>query len=256
MFIPVGDAQIFSTAFGSPANPALLGIGGWIGNWELWTLPFSILSANYHTIAYDHRGSGATLAPTASITLDRLVADVFAVMEAYGLEHCYLAAESAGAATALRAALQRPDRIRGLILVDAHYHADPPSAHDPFLAGLQQNYAATLEAFVEACVPEPDCGHIKRWGRQILDRAAPEAAIALYQTANPLDLRGELSRVAQPTLILHGDADRIVPMAAAHWLANTLPQAQLTVLPGAGHVPTLTQPAAVAAAIARFLDAF
>lgn len=253
MFITVDDAQIFSTAFGSPKNPAVLGIGGWIGNWELWALPFSQLSVNWYTIAYDHRGSGATIAPTASISLERLAADVFAVMDAYQVERCYLAAESAGAVTAFSAALMAPQRIAGLIIVDGYYFGNAPNTNDPFLAGLRSNYSATLDAFVEACVPEQDCDHIKRWGRQILDRAVPEAAIALYCTANQIDLRGELRQIHQPTLILHGEADRLVPIESAHWLAETLPNARLTILPGAGHVPTMTRPNDVAQEIAHFL---
>lgn len=254
MFIQVDDARIFTTAFGSPTTPAILGIGGWIGNWELWAQPFSLLSANFHTLAYDHRGSGATIAPIESIVFDRLVDDLFCVLDAYHVERTYLAAESAGAATALAAALKHPQRIAGLIIVDGYYFSNTVSAHDPFLAALKSNYSATLDAFVAACVPEDDCDHIKRWGRQILDRATPEAAIALYGTTNPIDLRDEVSRIDQPTLILHGDADRLVPVASAHWLAKTLPNAKLIILPGAGHVPTMTRPNDVAREISRFLD--
>ena len=86
MFIPVGDAQIYTTSFGPVEAPPLIGIGGWIGSWELWAEPFAILSQTWRTIAYDHRGTGATLAPTGSITFEQLVDDVFAVQEAYGIE--------------------------------------------------------------------------------------------------------------------------------------------------------------------------
>lgn len=253
MFINIGDARIFATAFGSPKAPAILGIGGWIGSWELWTQPFSLLSANWHTIAYDHRGSGATIAPTESITFDRLVDDIFCVLDAYQVERCYLAAESAGAAVAFGAALKNPQRIAGLIIVDGYYFSNTASDHDTFLAGLKSNYSATLDAFVEACVPEEDCDPIKRWGRQILDRASPEAAIALYRVTNPIDLRNELSGIRQPTLILHGEADSLVSVESAHWLAQTLPNSKLTILPGAGHVPTMTRPYEVAQEISRFL---
>jgi pimeloyl-ACP methyl ester carboxylesterase len=253
MFVQDGDARIFTAAFGSPAAPAILGIGGWIGNWELWVQPFSMLSADWRTIAYDHRGSGATMAPVETISFSTLVDDVFRVLDAYQVERGYLAAESAGAATALAAALKDPRRIAGLIIVDGYYHGDTPADRDPFLSGLKSNYAATLGAFVEACLPEERCDHIKRWGRQILERASPEAAIALYRATNPIDLRAELSAIRQPTLVLHGDADRLVPLEAARRLASTLPDARLVVLNGAGHVPTMTRPREVAREIAQFL---
>ncbi len=55
MFIAVGDAKIYATAFGSTTSPVIVGLGGWIGSWELWAEPFVILSQNWRAIAYDHR---------------------------------------------------------------------------------------------------------------------------------------------------------------------------------------------------------
>jgi pimeloyl-ACP methyl ester carboxylesterase len=255
MFISLGDTKLYATAFGSPSNRTILGIGGWIGSWELWAEPFSILSAGWRTLAYDHRGSGASVAPVESITFDRLVEDVFVVMDAFQVESCLLAAESAGAATALGAALRQPERISGLVLVDGMYFRDVPLDKDEFMRNLQANYPATLDWFVEACVPEPDSEHLRRWGRQILGRATQEAAIALLRASGSFDLRRELGRVTQPTLIIHGDRDAIVTLESSQWLAKTLPNARLCVISGAGHVPTVTRPAEIVRQIQAFFGA-
>ncbi len=53
MFVTVGDAQLYAVAFGSPKAPAILGIGGWIGSWELWADPFSLPSERWRTLAFD-----------------------------------------------------------------------------------------------------------------------------------------------------------------------------------------------------------
>ncbi len=252
MFITVGDAKIYTAAFGSAASPVIVGIGGWIGSCELWAEPFAILSQNWRVVTYDHRGAGVTVAPVESITFNRLVDDVFAVLDAYHVENCVLAAESAGALTALGAALKDPNRITGLVIVDGMYFRETPPEKDLFLQGLRKAYPATLDRFVEACVPEPDSDHIKRWGRQIIDRASQAAAIALYLSAGEIDLRNELSRISQPTLILHGESDGIVPVEEARRLAEILPNTRLSVLAGAGHVPTMTRPVEVAHEIMNF----
>jgi pimeloyl-ACP methyl ester carboxylesterase len=251
MFISKGNTKIFSTAFGSKANPVILAIGGWVGSWELWAEPFSILSQDWYTIAYDHRGTGATITPVETITYDNLVEDVFTVLDAYQVDRCVLAAESAGALTALGAARKQPDRISGLVIVDGLFYFSS-SEGDPFLAGLRENYEATIDQFIEACVPEADSDHLKGWGKKIINRASQQAAIALYLSNGQVDLRPELPLLSQPTLILHGEADTIVPVTAAQHLAQTLPHAKLVLLKGAGHVPTMTQPAKIAEKIADF----
>lgn len=253
MFVTVGDAQIYTTAFGSTTAPVIVGIGGWIGSGELWAEPFAILSQSWRTIAYDHRGTGATVAPVESITFDRLVEDVIAILDAYNVEKCVLAAESAGALTALGATLKFPERIAELVIVDGMYFRETPPEKDLFLSGLRQSYSTTLDRFVETCVPEPNSEHIKHWGRQIIDRASQAAAIALYVSAGEIDLRHKLHLISQPTLILHGEADGIVPVEEARQLSQILPNAKMSVLPGAGHVPTMTRPQEVAQEIMSFL---
>lgn len=252
MFIQIDDATIYSVAFGSKDAPAIVGIGGWIGNWELWAETFSILSETWHTIGYDHRGTGATVAPASSITLDRLIDDVFAVLDAHRIERCVLAAESAGALTALGAALKHPDRINGLVLVDGLWFPGPAQPDDPFVKNLSTNYVVTLQHFVAGCLPEPDSEHIKRWGVHILQQATSDSAIALYLMGKGIDLSNDLPRMTLPALIIHGEKDVIVPADSSRRLANLLPNARLVILKDAGHVPTVTFPRDVAREINAF----
>lgn len=251
MFISRPDAQLFTVTFGN-APRTLLAIGGWIGSWELWAEPFSLLSASWRTVAFDHRGSGATLAAPDSISFSSLLDDLFAVMDACAIDECILAAESAGAATALQAVVQQPARFRGLVVVDGLYYRTRPQGTDPFVAALQADFATTLDQFVDACVVEPDSEAIRRWGRQIVARSTPAAAIRLYESLYEVDLRPHLASITVPTLLIHGENDQIVPVHEAQKLAAQLPNSELLILPGAGHVPTITRPQAVADAITRF----
>jgi len=253
MFIVKDDVQLYTTSFGRGPR-TLLALGGWAGSWELWTEPFGYLSETWRTIAYDHRGTGATLAPVEWITIENLVKDVFTVLEAHNIDQCVLAAESAGAATAIQAALQHPQRFKGLILVDGLYYNPRPTTQDPFLMGLKQNFQATIEQFVNAGAPEPESVAVRHWGSKILNRCSQEAAIQLYECMLGLDLRSEVSRITQPTLIMHGDHDQIVPLQSSEWLVSQIPNAHLHIFQGAGHVPTMTQPREVADIINRYFE--
>jgi pimeloyl-ACP methyl ester carboxylesterase len=250
VFLSLPDASLYTIAFGSPSAPPILTLSGWIGSWEDWADTLSVLSERWRAISFDHRGSGATIAPVESITFDTLVDDVFAVLDAYRVERCVLAAMSMGTAIAFGAALRHPERFSGLVVVNGFYQRAAPPDTDPFLLGLRHDYARTLDRFAQLCTPEPDSEPVRRWGRQILDRASQQAAIALYTM--PLDMRVHLPSINLPALVVHGDADPLVSVQAARQLAATLPNARLALIEGAGHVPIMTYPRRVADEIDNF----
>ena len=80
-------------------------------------------------------------------------------------------------------------------------------------------------------------------------------AAALLGVGANIDLRPELHRITQPTLVIHGTADALVPLADAEALVAALPQAELVVFAGTGHVPTVTRPDAVVREIRRRFEA-
>lgn len=253
MFLDVPGAKLFATRSGPASGQTILAIGGWIGSSELWQEPLAILSDEHAVVSYDHRGTGISVTTPDAISFDNLVADALAVLDAYGIDRCVLAAESAGAQTALAVAARHPERITHLVIIDGMYSRGIAVDNDPFLQGLRSNYAATIERFVQLCVPEADSEHIKDWGRKLLARASPEAAIALRIVGSEADVSADIARVRQPTLVIHGALDKIVPLDRARELVQALPNAELAVLHDAGHVPTLTRPVTVANAIRSFL---
>lgn len=248
MFIHHDEADLFVVSFGGGSR-TLVGLGGWTGSWEVWADVFGILSQSWRTVGIDHRGTGATVAPPESISHTTMTADLFAVLDKLGIEKCVLAAESSGTAVALTAAQQQPERFEGLVLVGGLYYRPDSAEPDRFLMGLERAYETAVNQFIANCLPETNSPAVHQWANKILMRASQDAAIALYKANFGLDLRPALRHITPPTLILHGDADRIVPVEAAQWLATQLPNNQLTILPGAGHAPMMTMPDEVAAAI-------
>ena len=126
---------------------------------------------------------------------------------------------------------------------------------EPLVNGSRSDYPATVRAFVDACVPEPDSGHVKRWARQILLRADPEAAARVFESHYEENAAADITQVAVPTLLIHGEDDAIVPVALGRAVADAIPGAEMVVLPGAGHIPTMTRPETVVAEIERWAAA-
>lgn len=248
MFLKSEDADLFVSSFGQGAT-TLVAHGGWVGSGELWLQPFEILSRSWRCITYDHRGTGATIHRGGPITSDLLLDDLFRVLDALRIESCVLAGESSGAMTVLQAALRAPERFSGLVLVDPRYQGGRSEGAARLLAGCRTDFAATMSAFVDACTPEPDSAAERSWGKRIVMRSNAEQAVQLMECVEHLQLEQRLPEIRVPTLLIHGTRDVITPLENSKVIAAAIPGAHLVTLEGAGHVPTLTRPAAVAEAI-------
>lgn len=251
MFLDLDGVRLHAVSFGEGPR-TFVAIGGWTGSWELWEQPFELLTeAGWRCVAYDHRGSGESPADPSLITVGAMVEEVFGVLDALGIERCLLGGESMGGAIAQYAVVREPERFEGLVLVapglTGRWKADPE-----FTALCRADYPTAARVFVERCLPEPDSEHLERWGRDILLRAEPEQAARMFEMwedegVPELDPRG----IELPVLVVHGTHDAVVEIESSRSLAALLPDAELVVLDGAGHVPTVTRPADVVAAIGR-----
>lgn len=245
MFIPAGGHLLNAVDLGVGSR-TFVAHGGWVGSWELWQQPIELMQSSWRCIAYDHRGAGASTAPPEDVHPDGLVDDLFTVLDSRGVERCVLAGESLGALTVLAAVLRAPSRFAGMVLVDG---ITSTSGQRRDQSAVRDAYPEYVRAFVDACVPEPDSEHLRRWGRQILSRAEPEAAARMFETHDAPALSPDLSLITVPTLVIHGEKDAIVPVAVGQATATAIPGARFVVIPGAGHVPTMTRPHDVVAAI-------
>jgi pimeloyl-ACP methyl ester carboxylesterase len=251
MFLDVNGVRLHALAFGDGPR-TLVAVGGWTGSWEVWEEPVAQLTGRgWRCVAYDHRGSGESPVDPALISVEAMVDDVTAVLDALGVERCILAGESQGGAIALYAAARNPERFEGLVL-SAPARTGRSTGGTAFADACRSDYPAAVDQFVSACFPEPDIDHIKRWAKNILLRAEPEQAariIEMWRDEAVPDV--DPRQIDVPTLILHGRADAIVPIQVSRELVELLPDAELLELEGSGHVPTMTRPTDVVDAILR-----
>lgn len=251
MFLEIGGVRLHALSFGEGPR-TLLAVGGWTGSWEVWEEQLAQLSSDgWRCVAYDHRGAGESPVEPARITVPHMVDDIAAVMDALGIERCVLAGESQGGAIAQYAAARWPERFVGLVLA-APARARRAQTTSGFADACRADYPAAVAGFVEACFPEADSDHLKRWATNILLRAEPEQAARIIEmwrddAVPDLDPR----TITVPTLIVHGTADVIVPIDGSRELAAQLRDVELLEFDGTGHVPTMTRPDEVVAAIRR-----
>jgi pimeloyl-ACP methyl ester carboxylesterase len=182
-------------------------------------------------------------------------------------EPVWLCGHSYGGNVALHAALRRPERVKGIVLLE------PVFMRALHLAGAREMLLETRAFFtsylVRVAFAEPDAVSlmIDFWlGAGAYARLPPSAQRQLAGLAakNAEDVRAsfsetitaaELAAFDRPVLVLHGGAGNAVARAIASSLATLLPQARLGSIPGAGHAMIASHPAEVAAAIERFCAA-
>lgn len=165
---------------------------------------------------------------------------------------------SMGGYAALALAARHPGAMRGLILADTRSEADDAAVRAARAAGIRQIEDEGLEAYLAAALPRltapgatPEArGLIARLAAQQDPGAVCDALAALG--ARP-DRSAELGAITVPTLVIVGDQDVPTPPGAARSLAEGIPGARLTVVPGAGHMTAVEDPDSVAAAIVGHL---
>lgn len=212
----------------------------------------------------DLRGHGRS--SPGPFTLAALAADLAAIAAALALERAVVLGWSLGAQVALAALpLLRP-RVRALVLVAATPrftagegwpHGLPAQSVEVLAHRVRRDPARALARFREGAFAEGErdgadgAAAARRCAAlPVPDRAAALAGLELLARE---DLRGALGAIDVPALVVHGERDPICPAGAGRALAAAIPGARLAELPGAGHLPFLTRPAAFAGALGGFL---
>ena len=223
----------------------------------MWEDHLPVLAGfGYRAIAIDLPGFGE-----APITDSDPWLDVLETMDALGVARAALVGSSYGGAMALRVAVTAPDRFGALALVAA---PTPSLAPSPELEAAWGDEEAALErgdieAAVESVVDTwtlPDAPPELRERVAAMQRHAFQVqADAGTEPADPLDIPlSALAGLAMPMLIAVGELDKPEFHACARDLARTTGSGEAIVIPGAGHLAPLEQPAAFRGLLLDFLD--
>lgn len=239
------------------AGPAVVFSHGLLMDHAMFAPQIKALKDRYRVIAWDERGHGLTNDASAPFSYYDSADDLAGLLAHLGVNQAVLAGMSQGGYLSLRAARRYPALVRALILIDSQ--AGPEAAetlpayeqmiHTWATQGLSDEMAATIEHIILGAGYTGAEAWKQKW------RAVRPANLAqiFHTLASRDDIRRELARIAVPALVIHGDADAAIPLAAAQQMAATLPAATLAVIAGAGHAANLTHAEQVTPLIERFL---
>jgi len=249
------------------SGPPLLLLHGLGASGFSWRDNLGPLSRHFRVLAPDLPGHGRSPAPLdGDYSLEALVQGVVGFMDRRGLPRAALAGNSMGGSLALMLARDYPERVSALILLDPAVALTrvPWMFYPlrlPFLGGLAAALAGPwIIPFAlglayhrrELITPEVLAGYARPF-QELPRRLAFRRMCQQLKIPSLPEIEVMLHKIHQPTGLIWGKEDRILPVSQASWVKARLPHALYKPLPEVGHAPQEEDPEAVNEIIIDFL---
>jgi len=277
-FVERSGCRVAWQEFGGGSETVLL-LPTWsIVHSDFWRHQVGAFAERYRVLAFDGLGNGASDRPTdPGLYGDLLVAqDALAVLDARGVERAAVLGVSQGGPWALALAGLHPERVSAAVFIAPNVLLAPGhpervaasarfeerlDAHDGWSKSNRhywlEHYEDYLEFFFSQCFTEPDSAaeiaHFVSMGRE----TTPEVLLATAGTEqtclSPEQTAAFAREISCPSMVIHGDADAITPLARGTELAR-LARSELLVLPGSGHEPQCRNPELTNRHVLTFLE--
>jgi 3-oxoadipate enol-lactonase len=227
----------------------------------MWHRSRPVLAKLFRTIALDNRGVGQSDAPPGVYSIALMAEDAAAVLDAAGVESAHVFGASMGGMIAQEFALQYPHRVRSLILGctaagGPHAVQAEPEALQALLrrdVAPEESKEAIIPFIYEAATPreriDEDMVIRMKW------YPSAQGYMGQLQGIFGWEAYSRIAQIAAPTLVIHGESDRLIPSANARLIAEKIPGAKLVLIPHASHIFETDQPGAAHRAILEFLAA-
>jgi pimeloyl-ACP methyl ester carboxylesterase len=245
------------------AGPAVLFLHAFPLGQFMWEEEAEALSGGHRVVRFDARGFGSTPPGDEPLTMDRIADDAAALMDHLEIATAVVAGCSMGGYAAFAFVRRHPGRLAGLVLQDTRAGADTGEARASRAAlaarVLEEGAAAAADAFLPRLVGETtkreNPALVARLRERILATSPRGIAEALAGLGARADSGDTLGQVRVPTLVVVGEEDELTPPAEAEAMATAIAGSRLEVIPAAGHLSNLENPAAYRSALAHLLDA-
>jgi pimeloyl-ACP methyl ester carboxylesterase len=229
---------------------------------HLWSEVAPLLEDTFDVILPDLRGFGSSTMIDAPHSMDDYASDIASLLNHINIPKAAIVGHSMGGYVALAFARLYPDRVSGLGLVSSQVLADTPERKEGRYKSAADVEANGIGSVVDAMTPKFTAD--ERWqayARASMERQQPAAYVgALKAMAERPDSTLLLSSLRDgyagqggafhfPIVIIHGDADALIPIDRAREIKAALPQAHLVEIPGAGHMPMMESPEKTAQAL-------
>ncbi len=232
---------------------------GYLMDSSMFEPQVAALAPQYRVISWDARGFGGTRV-SAPFSYWDSVSDLLALLDHLGIEQAVFGGMSQGGFISLRAALQAPQRVRGLILIDSQAGREDPAVAPGYeeleRTVLEHGFGPVRDVIASIILGPPDGAvDYAPWFAKWDELDLPETIFPFRALIDRDDITGRLAEIGCPALILHGTADAAIPMAQAEAVrAGLAGPAALVSIEGGTHAANLSHPDQVNTAMLEFLS--
>lgn len=219
-------------------NPLVL-LHGYPLDHHLWDDIVPLLQDTFDLIIPDLRGFGDSTTVNTPYTMDDMATDIAGLLGHLSIQKTAIAGHSMGGYVALAFARLYPKRVTGLGLISSQVLADPPDRKEGRYKSAaevaEKGIGGVVEAMSTKFTSDP---HLQAYARESMQKQKPAAYIgALKAMAERVDSTPLLSKINYPMVLIHGDADMLIPVVRAREVKELLPSAYFVEVNGAGHMP-------------------
>ncbi|HWO70412.1 MAG TPA: alpha/beta fold hydrolase [Actinomycetota bacterium] len=241
--------RLYFEVHGPPDGEPVVLLEGMGGDIPGWRRNIPRLARELRVVAYDLRGNGRSEGPDAPTTMATYVLDTVALLDHLGIRRAHVYGQSFGGMVAQELALSHPERVRTLVLAATHCggtRAVRGSARPPKGEPWRALYAPSF--------PDRHPEHVAEDLRvAAAQRRDPRGERRQWEAMQGFDACDRLPGIRAPTLVLHGTEDQMIPVENALMLAERIPDAELVLLEGAGHLYHSERAEEADAAVLRFI---
>jgi 3-oxoadipate enol-lactonase len=251
----IGSLELYYEEHGS-GDPLLL-IMGLAADSQAWMFQIPDFAERYRTIAFDNRGVGRSSKPPGPYSIHQMADEAAGLLDVLQIDRAHVVGVSMGGMIAQELVLRHPERVRGLVL--ACTYPEPDSEVERHREFTLAQFGGSIDAsgamkvdlsavnplmFLQQLLPNV-------FNQEFIDRELPklmqifggalqwgfsmEAILGQVGAVMSHKATERLHQIKSPTLVITGDADRLVPPAGSDILAREIPGAKLVKVPGGSH---------------------
>ncbi len=264
------EVQLHYCEYGS-GRPVVL-IHGWPSSMEMWEYQIDALVSNgFRVIKYDRRGFGKSSKPWGGYDYDSLAADLKAVLDELDLENAVLVGFSMGGgevaryfgrygATRVSKAVLVGSILPYMLKTNDNPDGVPKEVFEDMANKIKEDRIAFLDGFGKDffgvnLINHPVSGPYLDYFRMLASVAPQRSTLECAKSFSSTDFRNDVPKISVPTLIIHGDADKIVPIAvSSDKTAKMVPNNRYLRYEGASHGLFKTHADQLNADIIKFIN--